>query len=735
MKLSSGSVDMIKLPTIQSANETDVDGCTSCAASERMAKPRDSSSSTRGPIARSWHNQAKVSADDSGAYLKYKSVSVQAEVKLLELLDKCLDRQSRLDVASSSPDKIRTALCCTLLAELADVLGPFKSVISIVQAELVRAIYSQEYSSETGDLMFDQLPWFSVAHKLGVEKERLQKSVVELYNSLEQNQTAMDRIEHQVALYRGLLDSSEAEIRSLRAQIRSSASAEEAAHVESRAAREELKRLRKELLRAKDEMESSRVALLQLQLQQASEAERSQQLVSERNAARLDAEEALAAAAQRLTVEQSCAMEEALQRSEQQLAVLRQELGCLQGQCQELSNQLEAATPRPDWSSFVSEEGQPAVERSRCRAAELLLRDEERRALQSQLLLATALAAPEPQPAPWELVVIAEECNYFVTEAQVQAQRIQPLEWAEALGLSSNVPRLLRWSKRIELHAVSAAACQQRISTVIQEKRVHDLQGRTSNLLAFLYDHLRAFSPLDAEVVSNCYSFYYSLTQHSATRSRVRAFWLVLTGQLPESLLEAQELLLQELVALVPSDIAKQGWLRKQQLKEMVARILHQESITFQVELAKALDVDFQGDVVDITRLTSLLAQCKAKHTSAHEYSALAEFLLKEHLKSFEGRFGNAFVRLRVGSTDSKMHADEAVKILVDTLGITFEQAACAVQQSHLASTGCALQGTKRLEGLVCVEHICRVLQHVSLLPAPYSLQDPAQKLSSSNDH
>lgn len=120
-----------------------------------------------------WESQARDITADVTSSDKYKSIALHAEVKLAEALERCtrVCPTAYTPEGDEKPNKLKTAVCCQLLGEFADLCGPFAGVLRSIKTELIRAIYSPLYVSERGLLVFDQLPWFSVAERLERDKE------------------------------------------------------------------------------------------------------------------------------------------------------------------------------------------------------------------------------------------------------------------------------------------------------------------------------------------------------------------------------------------------------------------------------------------------------------------------------------------------------------------------------------------------------------------------------------
>jgi hypothetical protein len=119
-------------------------------------------------------------------------------------------------------------------------------------------VYSSDYSSELGNLTFDQLPWFVMAERLEGDKALMMEERQKFTEMLKSQQALIAKIESQLATYQEAMQGSLLEAATLRARLDGVNAIEESARAEARTGREELKRLRKEWLKLKDEMDQER---------------------------------------------------------------------------------------------------------------------------------------------------------------------------------------------------------------------------------------------------------------------------------------------------------------------------------------------------------------------------------------------------------------------------------------------------------------------------------------------
>eukprot|EP00798_Chlamydomonas_sp_ICE-L_P026371 gene26371-17465_t len=156
-----------------------------------------------------WESLAKEITHDVTQSDKYKSIALHAEVKLAEALEKSarVCPTTHAPGGEERPNKLKTAVCCQLLGEFAGLCGPFSSVLKNIRDELLKSTYSWYYVSERGALVFDQLPWFTVAERLEREKEVMAIEREQFKSALQEQQDAIMRIEEQVVDYQWAMNS------------------------------------------------------------------------------------------------------------------------------------------------------------------------------------------------------------------------------------------------------------------------------------------------------------------------------------------------------------------------------------------------------------------------------------------------------------------------------------------------------------------------------------------------
>jgi hypothetical protein len=116
-----------------------------CRASAAPGSKRLGSAGVPGLQLRAWGEQAAdVTASLSDT--RYRSVAVQAEIRLREALERCSAATgAHLDAGKvRTPHRLRTAVCSKLLQELSDLAGPFCGVLQTLCHELVRTVASRQ---------------------------------------------------------------------------------------------------------------------------------------------------------------------------------------------------------------------------------------------------------------------------------------------------------------------------------------------------------------------------------------------------------------------------------------------------------------------------------------------------------------------------------------------------------------------------------------------------------------
>ncbi|KAK9823405.1 hypothetical protein WJX72_002526 [[Myrmecia] bisecta] len=334
-----------------------------------------------------WQAQAEQLTQGVNAP-SYRSLAVYAQVKLTEALDKC-DQASPPRLAEDDtvlPDRLRTAVCCQLLAELCGMCGAFAPVLRTIQQELVKAIYSDYYVSDSGRLHFCQVPYFTAVERLEGEKQHMLREKEVFRKTLLKRQDEIAHIEEHIGELTGALHSSQANASELEAKLHQAGQVEAQAKLEVAAAREELKRVRKEHLKLKDEWETLRALYDTVKAK------------PERIQARCD--------------EQMAKMKEKVAKYKAE-ALAAQELA---------------------GSRAPQEELQAALDRCQ------------------------AVLAPEPPPAPIQLVIFRRGSDPGGSGAQAGRQ----VDCAESLGLEPHVPRYLRCSQDVAISRLSLQQAEQR---------------------------------------------------------------------------------------------------------------------------------------------------------------------------------------------------------------------------------------------------------------------------------
>lgn len=200
-------------------------------------------------------------------------------------------------------------------------------------------------------------------------------------------------------------------------------------------------------------------------------------------------------------------------------------------------------------------------------------------ALQRQLNLLIALNQPDPAPKPWILSLRTETSAYFITEGALNPSstldyegstlganpNAKPKLFAEGLGLSSRVPRFLRWDEAVEVQECRLEDLQQQINDIWSGREQYQAVHGPCGLQEYLYHHFAASAAAAVQEASSSagtadpvataaaaaeagYSFYHAISSHRQKSAVVDAVRHMLTGQLPDAIFVEQQ---QQVAAVV----------------------------------------------------------------------------------------------------------------------------------------------------------------------------------------
>ncbi|KAF5835820.1 hypothetical protein DUNSADRAFT_6854 [Dunaliella salina] len=305
-----------------------------------------------------WAAQGRDITSEVTCSEKYKSLALHAEVKLAEALERCtrLCPDAYNSDGEEKPNKLKTAVCCQLLGEFAELCGPFGSALKTIRDELVQSIYSPLYVSDRGLLVFDQIPWFKVAERLEGEKEMMLEERRRFQEMLDQQQAMIGRIEEQVSIYQHATSSAQQELLLLRGRVEALSKSEDSARLEAKTGREELKRARKEWLKMKDDLDGEREAHKQTKARADNDISALQQHMRVLSGLVQQAERTAQEAQHSLTGWVPPDEVEGIQAKAKQLG---KELSSTKAKLQQAEEKLKAQaeamgtmTPRPSWKAF-----------------------------------------------------------------------------------------------------------------------------------------------------------------------------------------------------------------------------------------------------------------------------------------------------------------------------------------------------------------------------------------------
>uniref|UniRef100_A0A383W2L2 Uncharacterized protein n=1 Tax=Tetradesmus obliquus TaxID=3088 RepID=A0A383W2L2_TETOB len=565
---------------------------------------------------RSWSLQAAAVTDNLGCdAARFKSLAVYAEVKLAEALEKAakalpdaFDEDGEL-----LPNSLKTAVCCQLLGELAELCGPFSSTLLRLRDELLPAVYSSYAATQTGTILaFDQMPWFAVAGQLQEQNHALLQQQEAIKAELGRHQAQMVAVEQQLLAFKAAMDAGEAAASKLQVANAGLIAARDSTLEEAAAAADEIKRLAAEVARLKDELAESQEQLSNAKEVAAQDMEQWQgQLEAFKKQLHVEKQQGEAAvelAAARLTIAEGQELEARCQEAERRLEEAEQQLAALAAASSSTElQQQQQLTPRP------TEWGDAQALAEKCKATSETVKQLLQQhaatvsAMKRQLQLLQAACLPDPAPQPWRLNVRTEASSYFITEGALNpsdegsglSNPSKPKTFAEPLGLGPSVPRFLRRDESVELAEVALQELLQQVSSIWQGKAAHEelhgpchlqeyvyhrcmeaasaaasagvpqhvtvgdgrgLQGSSSQETAELHHSSTTDKPAEAAAAATAaaaaaaaagYQLYHALSQHRHASVAVDTMWQVLTGQLPESVLLEQQRQLQQLLAVM----------------------------------------------------------------------------------------------------------------------------------------------------------------------------------------
>ena len=140
------------------------------------------------------------------------------QVRLMEALSRH-PRPEAPDGEAGAPDPYRTAVCAQMLTELCAVAGPFTGVLGAIRDEMVLAVYSEYYLSESGALHFDQVPHFVVVGRLEAELADMEAQQEAWKAELAAHQEGVGAIEQRLRALDGQAEEQEHTVAELRSAL------------------------------------------------------------------------------------------------------------------------------------------------------------------------------------------------------------------------------------------------------------------------------------------------------------------------------------------------------------------------------------------------------------------------------------------------------------------------------------------------------------------------------------
>jgi len=500
---------------------------------------------------RNWDAQASEVMADASTTERFRSLAVYADIKLQEALDKCNDITPAHARTEGAPDRFRAACCLQLLNELCAFVGPFEHTLRRIKEELALSIYSEYYSSEGGNLAFDQIPWFVVAERLEAEKKQLLADRERFTAALMEHQSAMVKVEGHLAMLQEKVAESEEANATLRAEVEALQERERDMQMESTGAKEELKRARKDLLRLRDDHR-------RLEADSTSAREEAE---DQENALRLRMQHMKRQVADAEARVQEVEAQKAklvpattLMTAEKRIAELTEDVEKYKERADELRLERikEVMTPRVNWKVLDPfGEGEPPpgtsskdmikrmVRRLRREDADAGPSKKEAEALteamaqlsDAQTTAENALALLTPEPPMIAL-------NWQGIDRALEDPAAPPVISITAFGLGAEIPRFLRYEGRMSFPEMPVAEAEAQVAALWAAKRDNDAAtGRLHHVGDFMFHWARrvAGEPDMDRIAHAAYRLLVSCTNHAATSPQIALFLEVLAGRVGEA--------------------------------------------------------------------------------------------------------------------------------------------------------------------------------------------------------
>ncbi|GAX74229.1 hypothetical protein CEUSTIGMA_g1678.t1 [Chlamydomonas eustigma] len=660
-----------------------------------------------------WEYQAREITAEIAASDKYKSIALHAEVKLAEALEKC-DRVSPTVLTKDGeerPNRLRTAVCCQLLGEFAELCGPFAAVLSNLRDHLLKSVYSGYYVSERGLLSFDQLTWFSVAERLEKEKEIMLEEREVFKKQISDQGLILSRIEEQMIAYQSAMQSAQLEAATMKSDLEALARGREMALREAKTGREELKKARKEWLKMRDELDAEKKEHNNLkelhEYQNASHKQYiadSQAAVNQMNKKLQDLQRELDSSVPFTAIQGTKTQ---LENTMQSLAKERARVDELERMVSMLKDHAGGLTPRPNWSHFrlhgiqntegqrtqavlsmVLERLEACVLRSELEELQLKLEDQ----VQATKMLEHVLV-PDPLPKMIQLSVVTDSSAYFLTEASDDHGHHNsetepgPSLAAEGLGVGPDIPRCLRWPAKqmVTMRPLSLQATEALIIDIWQAKEEYELGGMQQHLVSFLYHYFAFLSPAASQdhkiIAQSAYGLFHACSSHTFASTTVRMFSGILTGQLADAAWSDRQIMLrgfQQVLSSLPAQPSSSKpstgpKVTDQDIREAIQAYFPARGSWQVHKLKETVSSEFthEGDLVPLDEVLHAVDIAKsppvadnAAHSSGQDSqgTVFVKLLLSQHLEELEA-FGEEVAGIIRSETSKLEGAESSVKL------------------------------------------------------------------------
>lgn len=521
------------------------------------------------------------------------------------------------DGEAGAPDPYRTAVCAQMLTELCAVAGPFTGVLGAIRDEMVLAVYSEYYLSESGALHFDQVPHFVVVGRLEAELADMEAQQEAWKAELAAHQEGVGAIEQRLRALDGQAEEQEHTVAELRSALAEATERYAGAKAEAKTARDEAKRVRRELLGAKEGAAAQARGTSGDAVALAEENDRLQRELTE---TQRELAAALTAAASRSELHETALDGLAMAHTVKETMVAREELEAVQRERDDLKAALEALAsgkeiegPLPEGvpaavaAQMAAESAKRAeatavtrAEASEAETARLVAVNEALEAgkatAEAALVEARQLLAPEPASAAASVSAAAERGSGDDL-SDPDAELMGELGTLEALGAGGEVPRFLRARGTLTARPLSKRATEELVRAVWAAKADHDAKRRARTPLAdFLFVYLQDSHGTHHELVEAGYNLLGALRRYSYDAD-LELFLRVLAGEVSEEVLVDRRRMLHGLQMMCrAADVDGLGLISRDDMYEVVRLYFPAKSDKAISAIRRALQADAVGE-------------------------------------------------------------------------------------------------------------------------------------------